>query len=82
MVGLVFGCHNAIVCVPIIGLRLVVRLILRVGPRIVKRNLAQRDPVEALQGLGTRFCILGRILAAAKGPRNANESHSGGSAMR
>ena len=45
VVGLVFSSLNAIVCVPIIGLRLVVRLALRVGPRIVKRNLAQRDLV-------------------------------------
>ena len=40
MVGLVFGCLNTIVCVPIIGLRLVVRLALRVELRIFKRNLA------------------------------------------
>ena len=58
---LILGGHNIIVG---ILFAFGFRLILRVGPRIVKRNLAQRDPVEALQGFGTRFCILSRILAA------------------
>ena len=129
MPRLVFGGRGAIVfCILIIGLRFDFRLISHINARIVKRNLGQCDLVKALQGLGTRFCILGRILLAhrlifhispklnigttlypkmepykahakykirfnpsasfsrilaeAKSPRNADESHSGGSAMR
>ena len=45
MVGLAFSGLNDIVCAPIIGLRLGFCFVPRSNPRIVKRNLAQRDPV-------------------------------------
>lgn len=41
------------------------RMVLCVVELLLKRDVSYRDSVKALQGLGTRLCILGRILAAA-----------------